>query len=117
MVTAPSESHGAPSAKPSARRRLVGVVDVELYTDELVGLADGDRDEPAGAARDEVFQLIGVHLTAAQQAKPVTAFRGRFPWLLCNLGGGLLAAVLSGIYHDVLTWRDAALAVFMRPHP
>src|SRR5438105_9633199 len=94
-------------------RRLIGVIDVELYTDELAELSGGGGDEPGGAARDEVFQLIGVHLTAAQQAKPLRAFRGRFPWLLCNLGGGLLAAVLSGIYHDVLTWRDAALAVFV----
>jgi magnesium transporter len=94
-----------------ADRRLVGVIDVELYTDELAELAGGA--EPTGAARDEVFQLIGVHLTAAQQVKPLTAFRGRFPWLLCNLGGGLLAAVLSGIYHDVLTWREAALAIFV----
>jgi magnesium transporter len=90
-------------------RRLVGVVDVELYTDELAGLTS---DRPA-AERDDVFQLIGVHLAAAAQTQPLKAFRGRFPWLLCNVGGGLLAAVLSGVYQDVLEWNKAVLALFV----
>lgn len=97
------------------RRRMIGLVDVELYADELAELSgDDDRDAAApGAVRDEVFQLIGVHLTRANQGKPLRAFRGRFPWLLCNIGGGLLAAVLSGIYQDVLNWRNAVLALFV----
>jgi magnesium transporter len=60
-----------------------------------------------------MFQLIGVHLTEAQQASPLRAFRGRFPWLLCNIAGGLLAAFLSFLYQDELAWRGAVLAVFI----
>lgn len=91
-----------------AGRRLVGVVDVDLYTEEL---ADTGEDGPA--ERDDVFQLIGVRLTKAQQARPLVAFRGRFPWLMCNIAGGALAAVLSEIYKVQLNWEHAVLALFI----
>jgi magnesium transporter len=92
-----------------AGRRLVGVVDVELYAEEL---AETGETAP-GAARDDLFQLIGVRLTRAQQTRPLRAFRGRFPWLLCNVAGGTLAAVLAGFYDDQLTWNHAVLALFI----
>ena len=88
---------------------LVGVVDVELYTEELAETGDS----PPPSQRQDVFQLIGVRLTAAQQTRPLQAFRGRFPWLLCNVGGGALAAVLSGVYEDQLNWNRAVLALFI----
>lgn len=82
-----------------AERRLLGLVDVELYTGEL---AESGEDEP-DTARDDLFQLIGVHLTAAEQKSVGPAFRRRFPWLLCNVGGGLIAGLLTDIYADVST--------------
>jgi magnesium transporter len=88
------------------RGRLVGVIDVELYTQELSTIETNESNE-------NMFQLIGVHLTAAQQSSSLASFRGRFPWLLCNLTGGVLAAFLSGIYQDVLSWNGAALALFV----
>ena len=51
-----------------AERRLLGAIDVELYTDELHDL--GRRQRPS----DDLFQLIGVHLgpgTAAQSGQRV----------------------------------------------
>jgi magnesium transporter len=89
-------------------RRLIGVVDVDLYTEEL---ADTGEEGPAG--RDEVFQLIGVRLTRSQQARPLRAFRGRFPWLLCNIAGGTLAAILADLYQVQLNWQQAVLAIFI----
>lgn len=86
-------------------RRLLGVVDVELYTAEL---SDIDRRE----GYDQLFQLIGVHLTDTQQASPVVAFRSRFPWLLTNIGGGILAAFLSGAFEAELQ-KTVALALFI----
>ena len=86
-------------------RRLLGLVDVELYTDEL---SDLDRRE----GNDDLFQLIGVHLTDAQQASPLAAFRSRFPWLLANIAGGLLAAFLSGMFEAELQ-KVVALALFI----
>lgn len=90
-------------------RKLLGVVDVELYTEELSEL--GHHDTPM--VREEVFQLIGVYLSEAVAAKPWPAALGRFPWLLCNIAGGLMAAFLSGMYQDVLTWKSAVLALFI----
>ncbi|MBI3411105.1 MAG: magnesium transporter [Planctomycetes bacterium] len=87
-------------------RRMLGIVDVELYTEEL---SDIDRRE----GNEDLFQLIGVHLTESQQATPLIAFRQRFPWLLCNIAGGIVAAFLSGIYRHELGWGEAVLALFI----
>jgi magnesium transporter len=90
-------------------RKLVGVIDVDLYTEEL---AETGEEGPAGS-RDDVFQLIGVRLTQSQQARPLVAFRGRFPWLLCNVAGGILAGLLAEVYQVELNWRHAVLALFI----
>jgi magnesium transporter len=87
------------------QRRLLGVVDVELYTEEMTHLDEAGK-------LDDLFQLIGVRIAQAQQANPLLAFRNRFPWLLCNLGAGILAAFLSGVYEEELR-RAVALALFI----
>jgi magnesium transporter len=86
-------------------RRLVGLVDVDLYTEEM---SDIEKRE----GNDDLFQLIGVHLTEAQQRDPLVAFRRRFPWLLCNVGAGVAAAFLSGLFEAQLQ-RVVALALFI----
>lgn len=86
-------------------RHLLGVIDVDLYTDELSSLSEGDKS-------DDLFQIIGVHLAQARPPSPVAAFRNRFPWLTCNLGSGIVAALLSGLYQNELT-RFVALAMFI----
>jgi len=88
-----------------ADRRILGVVDVELYTSELDALGES-------AAGEEVFQRIGVRLAAGQRESPWAAFRQRFPWLGCNLAAGILAAILSGLFRDELE-RVVALAFFI----
>lgn len=88
-----------------AERRLIGVIDIELYTEELSELGEG--------LRDDLFELVGVHLVQARRASALAAFRSRFPWLLCNVAGGLLAAGLAGLFQDVLSWNDAVLALFV----
>jgi magnesium transporter len=75
-------------------QRIVGLVDVELYTRELW---DVDQRE----SHDDLFQLIGVHATEAQQRSVSALFRRRFPWLLATLAGGLVAAGISDLYYDV----------------
>jgi magnesium transporter len=72
--------------------RLLGVVDVGLFTKEVIGFAK--------QSFDDIFQIIGVHATAGTSS--VAAFRDRFPWLMCNVGGGLLAAFLAGWYESLL---------------
>ena len=87
-----------------AERRLIGAIDVELYTDEL-------RDLGAGLS-DDLFQLIGVHLTRARQLNPLSAFRSRFPWLMCNITGGIAAAFLGGYFRAEME-RAVSLALFI----
>jgi magnesium transporter len=86
-------------------RHILGVVDVELYTNELIDL---DRTQ----RQHDLFQLIGVHLTEARQLSSVVAFRSRFPWLLANVAGGILAAFLLGIFQAELK-KAVALAIFI----
>jgi magnesium transporter len=88
-----------------ADRRIRGVVDVELYADELGALDEAHR-------RNELFQMIGVRAAAGQQERPLGAFRRRFPWLGCNIAAGLLAAFLSGVYERELS-QVVALAFFI----
>jgi magnesium transporter len=86
-------------------RRLVGVLDVPFSAPESGGLSEG-------TLRDELFQRIGVRLSRAPRASPLAAFARRFPWLGCNMAGGLLAAFLCGAYQGVLD-RAVALAFFI----
>jgi magnesium transporter len=86
-------------------RRMIGIVDVDLFTDEL---ADVDRREDL----DDLFQLIGVHFQESQAGSAVAAFRGRFPWLLANITGGIAAAFLAGLFQEELD-RVVALALFI----
>lgn len=82
--------------------RLVGVVDVNLFTDEVIDLAK--------QTYDDIFQLIGVHGTA--QRSTWDAFRDRFPWLLCNIGGGLIAAFIASQFEHLLQ-NVIVLALFI----
>ncbi len=88
-----------------ASGQIIGVVDVDLYTDEL---ADLDRRQ----ASDDLFQLIGVHLSETELNDPWTAFLSRFPWLVANIAGGILAAFLTGMYQVQLE-KVVALALFI----
>ncbi len=86
-------------------RKLIGTVDVGLFTDEMQALSERD-------AADEVFQLIGVQASRGAQAAPWRGFLTRFPWLLSNIAGGVLCAFLAGFYEDVLD-RVIVLALFI----
>jgi magnesium transporter len=74
---------------------LLGVVDMELWTAEISQVADA-------AARDDLFQQIGVRSADADLPSAWNAFRKRIPWLGCNLAAGLIAAFLSGVFKGVL---------------
>jgi magnesium transporter len=86
----------------NAAGELLGVVDVRLFTDEVIELAK--------RTYDDIFQLIGVHGTAQQS--PWHAFRDRFPWLLCNIAGGLIAAFIASRFEHLLE-RVVVLSLFI----
>jgi magnesium transporter len=87
-----------------ADRRLVGSVDVSLFTGEMEGIS-------ARRSADNVFQLIGIHV-ARPNATPWAGFKDRFPWLLCNVTGGLACAALTGRYEKFLD-QTIVLALFI----
>ena len=85
--------------------RMIGIVDVEVFAE---GIDDLERTKQ----QEDLFQLMGVHLSAAQQASPWAGFTSRFPWLLCNVGGGILAAILSHEFEPLLG-KVVSLALFV----
>jgi magnesium transporter len=85
--------------------RLLGAIDVSLFTENLEDLQYGNVSQ-------EIFQLIGVHLATARQGNPFAAFKDRFPWLLANVAGGLLCAAISGMY-QILLESVVLLALFI----
>lgn len=89
--------------------RIVGVVDVEVYAEEMSELSRFDA-EREGA--EDFFQLIGVRLAEVRRAGPGAAFAARFPWLICNVLGGLAAAVVAGFFQGVLD-RVVAVSLFI----
>ena len=76
--------------------RLVGVVDVTLFTEEVVDISERERKE-------DVFQTIGFHVATVQRASPFQSFRHRFPWLLATIAGGVICALLAGRYEATLS--------------
>jgi magnesium transporter len=86
----------------NGKGQLLGVVDVGLFTDEVIDLAK--------QTYDDIFQLIGIHGTA--QRSTWMAFRDRFPWLLCNIAGGLIAAFIASRYEHLLQ-QVVVLALFI----
>lgn len=88
-----------------AGKRLRGIIDVGLFTDEVLELSTGGNN-------DQVFQAIGLHVQELSHASPLRAFRLRFPWLTVTLlGGGLCALMAEGF---ATTLREKiVLSVFM----
>jgi len=85
-------------------RKVLGVIDVDLFADELLDL--GSVTE-----RADIFQRIGVHLERVKGTVRA-GFRDRYPWLCCNLGAGILAALLCGLFQKELD-QVVALAFFI----
>lgn len=84
-------------------RTIAGVVDVGLFTEEMADVAERQ-------AADDLFQLIGVHVARGRTRSAWESFRDRFPWLLTNIAGGLLCALLLQFYEPYLI---AVLVLFI----
>ena len=86
-------------------RTFLGTVDVGLVSDEVFNLAEQQ-------ARDDVFQLIGIHVLRSQRFAPWANFRDRFPWLVANIIGGTLCALITSQFEDLLA-AVIAVALFV----
>ena len=85
-------------------RRVLGVVDISLVTDEVL-----EGSEPQ---EEDVFEVLGFHLSQARNAAPLQAARFRFPWLIVTILSGTTCAVVSGIFENTLK-EMIVLAFFM----
>ncbi len=86
-----------------AAGRLHGVADIGLFTREIADIASRQ-------SADDAFQLIGIHLQP--NLGPWAGFKDRFPWLLANVSGGLLAAWVTSRYESLLE-AVVVLALFI----
>src|SRR6478672_7844771 len=57
------------------QKRLLGTLDVNLFTEEVLDLAESERI-------DDIFETIGFRISQLKDASPLKAFKHRFPWLL-----------------------------------
>jgi magnesium transporter len=85
--------------------RLVGVIDIGGFSDELL-------DTVERRSFEDVFFLIGVHLALGRRAPVWTSFKDRFPWLLCNITGGMVCALIASLYETFLD-QIIVLALFI----
>ena len=88
-----------------AERKMVGIVDVNLFTEELLNV-----EEPEEV--NDVFEEIGFRISEIKNASPTKAWRYRFPWLLTTITGGTICALLAGMFEATLT-ESIAIAFFM----
>src|SRR5207237_8588494 len=84
-------------------RRVVGIVDVSLFAEEMLEAGDRDEERPTVAnLGDDVFEALGFRLAQIRGASPWRVFRYRFPWLLATVGAGTACAVLAGAFEATL---------------
>ncbi len=87
------------------QRRIVGVVDVSLFTQEVLDI--GEREQ-----KDEVFEALGFRVAQVRAATPWRAFRLRFPWLLATIASGTVCAMLASGFERTIS-RSLVLAFFI----
>jgi magnesium transporter len=86
-------------------RRIIGVVDVGFFTEEVFDMAQSERI-------DELFEAMGFHVAQVRDASPWRAFRYRFPWLLATIGSGTICALLASAFEATLA-KSLILAFFL----
>jgi magnesium transporter len=87
------------------QQRLLGTLDVNLFTEEVFDLAERER-------LDDVFETIGFRISQLKDASPLKAFSHRFPWLLATITSGILCALISGAFETTLA-KAVVLAFFL----
>lgn len=86
-------------------RKVVGVVDVGLLTDETFDMAEREQT-------DALFESIGFRVSQVRDVSSVRAFRFRFPWLLATIASGTVCALLASAYEVTLA-KSIVLAFFL----
>ena len=93
-----------------AERRVIGMVDVTLFTEELME-SEPEPVRPSSRS-DDLFESLGFHLAQVRDASPWRSFRYRFPWLLATVASGTVCALLVGLFEKTLA-QSLILAFFL----
>jgi magnesium transporter len=93
------------------QRRVVGLIDVSLFAEEMLGEHE-EQPRSAMPARDDVFEVLGFHLEQLRGASPWRVFRYRFPWLLVTVTAGTICALLAGFFERTLA-QSLIIAFFL----
>ncbi len=96
-----------------AERRVLGVVDVGLFRQEV--LEAGEREGNADATKppgDDFFEALGFRISQIRDVSPLRVFRYRFPWLLATVLSGTLCALLAGAFEATLA-SSLVIAFFL----
>src|SRR5438132_588963 len=94
-------------------RRVVGVVDVSLFAEEMLEMGDGKEQLPAATVPgDDVCEALGFRLAQIRGASAWRVFRYRFPGLLATVSAGTACAVLAGAFEATLA-RSLVVAFFL----
>lgn len=91
---------------------LVGMLDIRTYNAEISSLNEELSQGIPKDSYDDLFQLIGVHWEEAKRPGVWKGISVRFPWLVCNVAGGLVAAFLLGLFEYELE-KFVVLALFI----
>ncbi|NGX55154.1 MAG: Magnesium transporter MgtE [Chlamydiae bacterium] len=89
--------------------RFVGVLEVLTHDHELLYQAKKNQLQ---AAKEDIFQFIGLTIEQGKWNSSWLEFRYRMPWLACNLIGGLICAVIGEFYQLTLI-EFVILALFI----
>lgn len=86
-------------------RHVIGTVDLGVFTQEMLNLSEPEPTQ-------DVFEMLGFHLSQLRGNSPWTAFRVRFPWLLATIASGTAGALLAGLFEATLA-RALVVAFFL----
>jgi magnesium transporter len=93
-------------------RRVVGVIDVGLFAEEVLQAGDRETQRPSVPVGDDVFEALGFHLEQVRGASPWRGFHYRFRWLLVTVTAGTLCAILAGFFEATLA-KSLVIAFFL----
>jgi magnesium transporter len=88
-----------------SENKLVGIVDVNLFTDELLDFSERQKVS-------DVFEAIGFQISEVKNASPFKAWQIRFPWLVATITSGTICALLAGLFEATLA-ESLVIAFFL----
>jgi magnesium transporter len=94
------------------QRRVVGVVDVSLFAEEMLEAGDREDEQHRATPSQDVFEALGLRLAQIHGASSLRVFRYRFPWLLTTVAAGTACALLAGAFEATLA-NSLLIAFFL----